>query len=49
MEAFVKFEEALKEVELLLEETENAFYLAENSQTPNKKEGKRCVNLSATR
>ena len=38
MEAFVKFEEALKEVELLLEETENAFYLAENSQTPNKKE-----------
>ena len=38
MEAFIKFEEALKEVELLLEETENAFYLAENSQTPNKKE-----------
>jgi hypothetical protein len=38
VEAFIKFEEALKEVELLLEETENAFYLAENSQTPNKKE-----------
>ena len=38
MEAFIKFEEALKEVELLLEETENAFYLAENSPTPNEKE-----------
>ncbi len=38
MEAFIKFEEALKEVELLLEETENAFYLAEDSPTPNEKE-----------
>ena len=39
MEAFVKFEEALKEVELLLQETGNAFYSAENnSQTPNEKE-----------
>jgi len=39
VEAFVKFEEALKEVELLLQETGNAFYSAENnSQTPNEKE-----------
>ena len=39
MEAFIKFEEALKEVELLLEETRNAFDSAENSQTPNEKKG----------
>jgi hypothetical protein len=39
VEAFIKFEEALKEVELLLEETRNAFDSAENSQTPNEKKG----------
>jgi hypothetical protein len=39
VEAFIKFEEALKEVELLLQETGNAFYSAENnSPTPNEKE-----------
>ena len=37
MEALIKFEEAIKEVELLLQETKNAFDHADSSKTPSEK------------